>query len=168
VPLSNAQLVAKRLQVDIGLADLGEQARLLFLDVVRDVLAEDLDLRVVQRVGGGSLDDLRDQVLGTGVLDFRLVEQVVALLVLHRVARGGIEDLFLRLGSPWGSWPGGVEKEESSRRRPRGVRKVWWSPVRKIEAVLRAHRVKKPSRAVRRSRIDPCPSTDVRRSSRDR
>ena len=60
--------------------------------MVLDVRIEHRHLSVEQLVAGLRL---LDQLLGRGVLDGRFVDQV---LLLQRLARGGIEDLFFDMG----------------------------------------------------------------------
>ena len=91
-PPPRADFLAELLEVDVGVLAARKQLAFLFLDVVVDVLAEHLDLRVVQLVGRIHRLDLLDEVLRRRVLDLGLVEQV---LLVERFARSGIEDLFL-------------------------------------------------------------------------
>src|SRR5688572_20689778 len=60
-----------------------------------DHLRENGDFGVVVVVIGRRLLDLRDELLGSGMLDFRLV---VYFLVFGRVEERGIEDFFLYRG----------------------------------------------------------------------
>ena len=85
--LVHGHLRAERFEVDVGLAGLREQAfdaLLLFLDVVLDLFAENLDLGVVEFVRRLARLDLRDHHLGGVMLDEAFLQQVLVDLALER------------------------------------------------------------------------------------
>ena len=84
--LALGELLTEGLEVEAGLLELREELRVLLLDVMLDVFAQNRHLGVEQLVAGLGLLDLGDQVFRRGVLDLGLVEQP---LVLQRVARRG-------------------------------------------------------------------------------
>ena len=81
----------------VGLFDLGEHFAFLFLDVMRDIFAKNLDLGVIHLIVGVGVLELLDQALDRGVFHFGLVKHVLAFFG-ESIAGGRIEDLFLDFG----------------------------------------------------------------------
>src|SRR5690606_36086674 len=79
-------------QVVFFLGDFGKELLFLFGNLVIHILAEHDELGVVQVVFRAHLHELRDQVLGAGVLHFCLVEQVIEFFGVG-IAQKGVEML---------------------------------------------------------------------------
>ena len=94
--LAHRHLAAQRFHVELGFLRHREHFPFFFADVMVDLLAQYLHLGVVQVIFRIHLLDLRDEVLGAGMLDFRFVEQVGRFLAGG--AQGWIENFFFDRG----------------------------------------------------------------------
>ncbi|MCY7317551.1 MAG: hypothetical protein LH617_02285, partial [Ramlibacter sp.] len=81
----------RQCQVEAALARLREHLFSLLPDVVVDALAQHGHLRVIQSGFRFHRQDLRDQLLGAGMLDLGLVEEVI---VAQRLTHWRRENLF--------------------------------------------------------------------------